>query len=85
MLFVPHHPLDHLKGTKGLVINYRDGGLQNEGGGASEILLLERGAEKVLDRKRFSHAKISFEVILTQELKVLAILMGEAKQKVSTL
>ena len=43
----PHRLAAH--GSKGPVTNYRKGGLLNRGGGASEVLPLQkRGTEKVL-------------------------------------
>ena len=54
------------------------GGLQNGRGGASEVLPLQKRGEA---EKRFSRAEggggtTSFEVVLTWELEVLAIVMG---------
>ena len=47
-----------LETTKGLVTNYREGGLQNGRGGANEVLLLRKGgggAEKVLAMLKGGH------------------------------
>ena len=55
MLFVPyqkesHIKLDDLKGTRGPVTNYRDGKLQNGGGGLN-VTPRKKG------RNAFTHAK----------------------------
>ena len=60
---------------KGLVTKYGEGG----GGGASEVLPLPKGgAEKVLAMLKGGGGggTTSFEVVLTWELEVLAIVMG---------
>ena len=73
--------------SKGLVTNYGGGGggLQN-GRGACEVLPLRKrgGAEQVLAMLK-GGGTTSFEVVLTRELEVLAIVMGGGAQKVSTL
>ena len=70
----------------GLVTNYWEGGLQHGkgGGGASEVLPLQKREWKnVLAMLKWGDKK-SFEVVLTWRLEVLAIVMGGA-QKFSTL
>ena len=50
---------------KGVVTNYRErGGGGGGGGGASEVLPLQKGGQK------------KFEVVLTRDIEVLAILRG---------
>ena len=59
------------------------GGLHNRRGGRSEVLPLQKEG-----RTRFSHAERggtrSFEVVLTQALKDLAILMGGRGAQIAT-
>ena len=66
----------------GLVANYRNSkgvGYKTGGGGACEVLPLRKGG----GRKKFNHAEggqKTFRCSLTQELEVLAIVMGGHKQ-----
>ena len=57
------------------------GGLQNRRRGVSEVVFLQRGGGVMGDGISFSHGErewgtTCFEVVLTLELKVLAILKG---------
>ena len=76
-----------IRGTKGVVINYREGGgaIKREQGQVRFYPYKKRGG----GRKSFRHAELgaqqSFEVVLTQEFEVLAILIGGGAQNVSTL
>ena len=58
--------------SKGLVINYGEGG-SNSAGRTTEVLPLQK---KVLVMRKGGGGAKSFGVILTQELEVLAILKG---------
>ena len=64
------------------LIKGRGGATKREGGGASEVLpLLKGGAEKVLAMLEWGRGSTkSFEVVLTRELEVLAIVMGGRKK-----
>ena len=72
----------HTLALWGLATNYWEGGLQHGNRGASEVLPLQKsgGAEK-----SFSHAEVgghkSFEVVLTWQLEVLAIVMRWGRKK----
>ena len=72
----------------GLVTNYGEGGggATKWEGGAREVLPLQNRGErtKVLAILKWGDTT-SFEVVLTWELEVLAIVMGGGVQKVSTL
>ena len=74
--------MDKVYATKGVVTNYGEGGgLQNWRGGQVEFTPTKKGGGRI----SFSHAVGGgggggthfFRVVLTRELKVLAILMGE--------
>ena len=84
----------HTLALWGLVTNYEEGGggLQNGRVGASTVIPLQKrgGAEKSFSRAEEEGGRgggtKSFEVVLTWELEVLAIVMGGGgAQKVSTL
>ena len=64
---------------KGLVINYgEEGGYKTGGRGASEVLSLqnEEGGRQSFSHTNGGGGTTSFEVVLTRELDVFAILMG---------
>ena len=70
--------------AKGLVTNYGEGPAKQEGGGASEVYPYRKwGHKKLLPCLRGGTK--SFELVLTQELEVLAIVMGRGVYKVSNL